>query len=115
MFKSLKYALLVISIISLGASPAISQEIDLASDKIPDSLLKGADVVIRYEKQILEVTDLDRASYKVHKIVTVLNERGKSYLVYQHWGDKFHKLVNFDLKVYDGNGRSIVKYKQKDL
>ena len=77
-------ALLVTSLCSVVHG--IGQEIDLAADKIPDSLLKKAAAVVRYEKEVFEVTDLDRASYKIHKIVTILNQRANHYLVFQIYG-----------------------------
>ena len=99
----------------LCSTSGVGQEIDLAVDKIPDSLSKNAVAVVRYENEIFEVTDLDRASYKVHRIVTILNERGAENLVFAHYSDKFHKLGNVTIKVYDANGKFVVKYKNKDL
>ena len=93
----------------------LGQEMDLAVDKIPDSLKKDAYVVTRYEKEVFEVTSIERASYRVHSIVTILNERGSDELVFQHYGHKFNKLGNFELKVYDANGKFVIKYKKKDL
>ena len=91
----------------------LGQEMDLAVDKIPDSLKKDAYVVTRYEKEVFEVTSIERASYRVHSIVTILNERGSDELVFQHYGHKFNKLGNFELKVYDANGKFVIKYKKK--
>src|SRR5689334_18239968 len=115
MRNNFSYVALILIKLVFAATSSLAQEIDLASDKIPDSLLKDADVVNRYENHLFEVSDIERATYKVHKIVTIMNERGRSELMFQHYGDKFHKLVDFDLKVYDANGKLVVKYKKKDL
>jgi hypothetical protein len=93
----------------------LAQEMDLSVDKIPDSLKTDAFVVTRYEKEVFEVTSIERATFKVRSIITILNERGDDELVFQHWGDKFHKLGDFELKVYDANGKFVIKYKKKDL
>ena len=51
---------------------------DLSS--VPEPVKKDADVIKRFEEIVFEVTDIDRASYKVHKMLTVKNEKGKSAL-----------------------------------
>jgi hypothetical protein len=115
MSKILLNLVVTLSALLFTIKPGLAQETDLASDKIPDSLLKDAVAVTRYEKELFEITDIGKASHKVHRIVTVLNERGSSELIFQHFSDKFDKLVDFDLKVYDANGKFVIRYKKKDL
>ncbi|RYY27539.1 MAG: DUF3857 domain-containing protein [Chitinophagaceae bacterium] len=91
------------------------QEFDLAADKIPDSLVKNAVSILRFEKKVFEVTDLDQAIYKIHNAVTILNERGSRYQLFQHYGDKFHKLGDVNIRVYDANGKFLIRFKNKDL
>jgi hypothetical protein len=115
MSKSIAYLAALFLTTAFSAGNCFSQEIDLAADKIPDSLIKNATAVVRYEKEIFEVTDIDRASHKVHNITTILNERGRGHLVFQSFSDKFMKLGDVSIKVYDANGKLINKYKKKDL
>ncbi len=100
---------------AFGTGFSFAQDIDLNVKNIPDSLLKQATVVTRYEKEVFEVNGVDRATYQVHTINTVLNEVAASYLMFQHYGDKFDKLGNVEIKVYDASGKIINRYKKKDL
>ncbi len=97
------------------ATGVLSQELDLNVKHIPDSLLERAMVVTRYEKKVFEVTAIDRASFQVHTINTVLSEAASDYLVFQFSGGKFHKLGDVDIKVYDASGKQISRFKKKDL
>jgi hypothetical protein len=99
----------------LFATAGISQEMDLSVDKIPDSLKKNASIVVRYEKEVFEVSAVDRAVYSIHEIATVLNESGRGKLQFGFESHKFVKLGDLDIKVYDANGKQINRYKKKDL
>ncbi|RYG00175.1 MAG: DUF3857 domain-containing protein, partial [Chitinophagaceae bacterium] len=108
-----KYLLLML--IAGASFAANAQEMDLAADKIPDSLKKNADAVSRLDKTVFQVYDIDRASYKTREIITVLNQNGRGHLVFQFEGSKFVKLSDVEIKVYDASGKQINKYKKKDL
>ncbi|WP_207512827.1 DUF3857 domain-containing protein [Longitalea luteola] len=86
---------------------------DLSS--VPEIVKKDADVIKRYEDIVLEVTDIDRASYTVHKIVTIKNENGKSELAFSVPTNKTVLLDDASITVYDVLGRPINRYKKKDM
>ncbi len=92
-----------------------AQEIDLHVKNIPDSLRENATAVTRYEKNVFEVTAVDKANYQVHYITTVLAEVADHHLTFQFFSDKFRKLGDVEIKVYDASGKQINKYKKKDL
>lgn len=86
---------------------------DLSS--VPETVKKDADVIKRYEDIVFEVTDIDRASYTVHKIVTIKNEKGKSELAFRVPTNKTMLLDDASITVYDALGRQTNRYKKKDM
>lgn len=86
---------------------------DLAS--VPETVKKDADVIKRLEDIVFEVTDIDRASYKVHKILTIQNEKGKSELLFNEYTSKIVLLDDATITVYDEHGQPLKKYKKKDM
>ncbi len=82
---------------------------------IPDSLRKGADVVIRDETIKLTVRDKNTAWYDVHKVFTVLNENAKAYLSFVQYSDKFHVLDAAEIKLYDLMGNKKNTWSKKEM
>jgi hypothetical protein len=82
---------------------------------VPDNIKKNASVIKRSEEIVFEVKDIDNASYKVHQVFTVLNENGKKNLFFLQHSNKFIRLVDVDIKLYDALGKQTEKYKKKDL
>lgn len=82
---------------------------------IPETLRLNALVVRRYEKVLLEATDIDRASISYHRVITVLQEAGKSELVFNEYTDKFQSIEDVEINLLDANGEITNRYKKKDL
>ena len=62
-----------------------------------------------------EVKSIDKATYKVHKVVTILNENGKDELVFHEFSDQFRSLESASIQLFDSKGYSLQKYKRSDL
>src|ERR1044072_3259506 len=86
-----------------------------ALSSMPDIVKKDADIIKRYENIEFEVKDIDRSSYTVHQIITVMNEKGKSALHFAEYTDKYRILEDAEVKVFDALGRPMTRYKQKDM
>src|SRR5689334_19101122 len=86
-----------------------------ALSSMPDIVKKDADIIKRYENIEFEVKDIDRSSYTVHQIVTVMNEKGKKAMHFAEYTDKYRILEDAEVKVFDAVGRPITRYKQKDM
>lgn len=109
-----KPLLLIVPVLLSLILKAQVPSLDVAS--IPEAVKKNANIVKRYENTFFEITDIDRAYLKVHKIFTVMNEDGAGDLVFQRGSlGKFITLEDVDIKVYDAKGKQISKYKKKDL
>jgi hypothetical protein len=108
-----KYIFLLSLILILARSEAQDFNFDTAS--IAPELRKEANVVVRSEKIEFEVSDIDQSKLHVHRLVTILNEKGKDALFFSQETDKFIILDDIEIKVYDASGKTINKYKQHDF
>src|SRR5215213_3342773 len=82
---------------------------------IPEAVKKDANVITRAEDIVFEVSDIDKATLKVHKIVTIQNEKGRSELSFWEQTSKMISLTDASIAVYDLFGRQLYKYKKKDM
>ncbi|MEP7142497.1 MAG: DUF3857 domain-containing protein [Ferruginibacter sp.] len=82
---------------------------------IPEDMKKNAYSVIREERIEFEIKSVNKAVYKVHSVVTILNENGKDELAFHESTDQFHSLENFSIQLFDSKGVYQRKYKRSDL
>ena len=66
---------------------------------IAPELRKDAYAVVRNEEIVLEVSDLDKMKLHVHRVETVLNKKGKQFLVFAEETDKFSNLDDIEIKI----------------
>lgn len=88
---------------------------DYAVNKIPAPLLKDANVVKRFEELRFEVVNIGKAKL-YHKVaLTVLNENGDKYAMYQQEYDKLHSIESIEGRLFDENGKKLRTLKKSDL
>ena len=97
-----------------GVSSPDPQDIYKA-DAIKDELRKDAQTVKRFEKVEMDISGPDKFTMHHHEVITILNEKGKSELLFYVNTSKFRSLEDADIRLYDKNGIQIEKYKKKDL
>jgi Domain of Unknown Function with PDB structure (DUF3857)/Transglutaminase-like superfamily len=91
-------------------------ELDIyAAASIPKELLLNANAVIRKFDLTYEVKDLTHAIEKEHKIVTILNEKGKRYGEPVFSYDKFSSIEDIEANFYDKSGKLVRKLKKRDI
>src|SRR5436190_3128287 len=76
---------------------------------------KNTNVITHLSDMSLEVKSNENVSIKVHEIYKMLNEDGKSALLFVQPTSKFNVLDEADIRVYDENGKQTEKYKKKDM
>lgn len=92
---------------------SIAQKNNLHLQKIPDSLLYNANAINRLQQTKLQIAANGKAT-EVHKnIVTILNAKGEDNSVFVEYTDKFTKIQDLSIKVYDNLGFEIAKYGKK--
>lgn len=86
----------------------------LASD-IPDSLKTNACAVVRKYLISFSQKDLNNGTYKVTKVVTILNKDGDEFANFGLYDDKFKSLSSFSGILRNASGEVIRKIKKSDL
>jgi Domain of Unknown Function with PDB structure (DUF3857)/Transglutaminase-like superfamily len=92
-----------------------AQDINYDTASIVPEVKKDANVVVRNEKIEFNVSDIDQSTLHVHRFETVLNEKGKKAFLFEIETDKFTKLDDIEIRVYDATGKQINKFKQHDF
>ena len=82
---------------------------------IPDSLKKDANAIVRLDEGVLDVVSNSRYTLNVHQVVTILNPEGAYHLKHSFGFDKFYKIENVEVKVYNELGLLSKKYSKKDF
>jgi hypothetical protein len=101
------------ALVCWACSVAQVKPYDVAS--LPEPLKQNASSVTREEKIVFEVKSISKASLTVHKVVTVLDERGKDELVFQEYTDRFRSLESASIHSFDSKGNALNKYRRNDL
>ncbi len=94
---------------------AIAQKPNYDIALIPGTMKQNAFSVIREEQIEFEVKAVDKAYYRVHKVVSVLSEAGKGELFFYETSDDFQSLGDVSIQLFDSRGKSIYKYSKSDL
>lgn len=82
---------------------------------VPDSLMKNANAVVRYDEEILEIKSAAKASVKKRNVCTILNEDGKRHATFYCAYDKFNSINSMSATLYDGFGKELKHMKKKDM
>jgi len=82
---------------------------------IPDSLKKNANVVKRYEENILEIKSPGKAIEKERHVYTILNEEANDYARFYTFYNKFTSIDYVSGALYDAMGKAQKHIKKKDL
>lgn len=82
---------------------------------IPDSLLKGANTVKRFEDIQLEVKSKTAAVLRYKYAFTILNENGDQQAQFVEWYDKMQEVSDIEGSLYDATGKLIKRLKAKDV
>ena len=87
---------------------ATSQSLlNYSSITLPDSLKKDADAVYHLEESEIDIESPSKMTIRSHNIVTVLTKAGLRHSVVRIGVDKFRKLEEITIKVYNELGIEI--------
>lgn len=82
---------------------------------IPDSLLKNANVVVRYDSTSVRILNAGKAEMTHYKVVTILNSHGESYAGAYVVYDRNTKVTIFEGEILDATGSRIRKIKKDEI
>ncbi len=82
---------------------------------IPEALKKNAHAVKREERIELDIISESKLQYKVHQVITILDEAGSDELVFVQYTDKFISLEEVKIEIFDATGKLLNYYGKKEL
>jgi hypothetical protein len=89
---------------------------EFSVSRIPDSLKKDANAVIRFDETIFTLESLSKCKTQKHWAVTIFNEVGeKNYSTFSAHYDKFSKVKAIEGEIFDQYGKSLKKLKKSDI
>lgn len=101
--------------LSLLTTTSFAGEGQLTVAKIPEQLLKGADVVKRFEEVKYELFSLTETVINKKYAITVLNEQGERNATLVEYYDKLRAIKSISGVLYDANGNVLKRVKSKDI
>lgn len=99
---------------SLVASSCFSQN-PYDTRLVPDSLLKGADVVKRIDENTFRIRDLNQLVQYQKVAYTILNEKGDRFGYISEFYNKFQEITLFDATLFDRDGKKIRSVKRNEV
>ncbi|MBS1682319.1 MAG: DUF3857 domain-containing transglutaminase family protein [Bacteroidetes bacterium] len=109
----MKYRLLIFTL--CGYYFAIAGDLKYPVSTIPDELKKDVNVVVREDHIWFKIKSRNSATYHVHRVATILNQRGNESATETIFYDKLTKVVDINAFVYDANGKQIKKLKKNEI
>lgn len=82
---------------------------------IPDSLLKNANVVKRFEEMAFEIKSTASSTLRHKYAFTILNENGDEQAQFVEWYDQMREVGDIEGSLYDASGKLVKKLKSKDI
>ncbi|MFT3702573.1 MAG: DUF3857 domain-containing protein [Agriterribacter sp.] len=88
---------------------------EYAVSKIPEALMKNANVVKRAEELRFEIVDPGKTKLYHKYALTILNENGDKYAIAFEYYDKIREVKSIEGTLYDGAGNKIKSLKKSDI
>ena len=88
---------------------------EYAVSKIPQTLLKNANVVKRFSKSEFEVISFSKTRLYEKYAITILNENGDKFASLYRFYDQLRAVKSIEGKLYDKEGNEIRSLKNKEI
>ena len=82
---------------------------------IPDNLTTKANAVVRYEKQTVEIVNIDELKVTTKRITTVFNKYGNRHINAGEGYDDNIGIKKMEAHIYDASGEEIKRVKERDF
>ena len=92
-----------------------SQDSLYSSLTIPDDLKKNANAVVRLNDMQIVIESQRKISRSIHRVVTILNEKGNRYVDAGTGFDNYTKVKSIQALIFDEFGEEIKKIRRKDF
>ncbi len=85
------------------------------SSLIDRNLLNNANLVLRFNNEEINIESDQKVEYKLHRVITVLNQKGNNTISINVPINSITKLKQISINIYDKNGLFVKKYGRKDM
>ncbi|MEE9408051.1 MAG: DUF3857 domain-containing protein [Polaribacter sp.] len=92
-----------------------AQKVNYAALLIPAELRENANAVVRNQSIEITIEDVNKMVVKERRTVTVLNKLGNRHVAMYESYDNDTRITKLFAFIYDGLGKQIKKYKQRDF
>jgi hypothetical protein len=82
---------------------------------IPAELKENVNVVFRHDEMTFQILSESKATFHVRQVITILNDKGKSYASEVVGYDKLSKIREISGSIYDASGKQIRKLKNSEI
>lgn len=82
---------------------------------LPSAYKENVHSIKKEERIELDIRSAGKAYYKVHRTLTILDERGKDEIDFVEFTDQFVSLEDVNIQVFDVAGKLLNKYSKKDM
>lgn len=107
--------ILALMLVSCQISFGQKKPLLYAVSNIPQTLLKGADVVVRAEESTLNIKSIGQGTFTHTYVYTILNEAGEDFANFIVFYDKLSHIEYMRAEVYDANGKFVRRLKKRDI
>jgi hypothetical protein len=111
----MKRVLLTLAVAYTGFANLLAGDPKYPVSDIPESLKVNVNAIFREDKMIFTILSKSKASFYVHQVVTIFNEKGKKYASEVVGYDKLSKIRDLNGTVYDANGKQIKRLKNNEI
>lgn len=111
-----KFSLLIC--LSLFTSQIIFAQLNISAYSavsLPEVLKKDANAIYRIDEEEIEISSPSKYTSHVHQVVTLLNEQAAHLLNQNFLYNKFHRVENIEIKIYNSDGLMVNQYHKKDF
>jgi hypothetical protein len=106
---------LKLTILLLAFGLGNQAQINYAASAIPDSLKKNAHAVFRLDESQLKIISPSKFKNRTHQVVTLLDEQAQYRLFHKFYIDKFNKVEDIKITIYNEYGKAVKDYNRKDF
>ncbi len=115
MRQSVRLGKILAIVMAMAATQGHAQAGLYSLAAVPDIIKANAAVVVHTDATSVEVDDIEHVTVNSHRVITVMNETGRSALQFVAYSSTFSSLADAEIRVFDGNGKQVEKYKKKDM
>ena len=100
----------------LGQSYPDNFDKTFSSESLPMMLMSGDDnAIVRLDEHIFEVKSIGKATSRIHRAITILNEKARDQGELVVWYDKLRKIKKLEGVVRNENGKVVKKLGKGDI